>query len=1386
MNTLTPHGRPQPSLSEILEARHLRATEITPKAHAPVTDFNPSPRKQHDPFPLTDIQQAYWVGRQTHLELGSTSTHGYSEIEMARLDPEVLEGAFNQVIARHDMLRAIVGADGMQRVQDHTPRYAIPVVDLSHAKEHDIRQHLDTLRNTLSHQTFELGVWPMFELRLTQLPDAVSRLHFSVDLTLLDDSSIRLLFSDLEALIANPTTPLPAPPALTYRDYVMFREAQKQTADYAKAQEYWQQRIEFLAPPPALPTRPTADSNHPPRFNSRSFRLPSFLYARLAKRAAATNVTLTSTVLTLFAETLRQWAKAPDFTLNLTMSDRQPVHAEVERLLGNFTSLALVEIRKTDGSFAEKCQFTQRQLWEVLEHSQYSGVAVMRDLARRKGDFTSALMPVVFTSALTGGNVNTGRTSLGKTVFNTSQTPQVCLDHQLFEDNGELVFNWDSVDLFFPEGMLDDMFCAYKARVEQAISETADWLHPQQGRLAEVHEQARRAYNATHADFPNAMLHQGFLTSVDRVPENIAVISDTGKWTYRAIYIRAAALAAKLAAAGVRRHDRVAICMPKGPEQIVAVLGILFAGAAYVPVDVRWPASRRSVVLNNATPQLVLTDERTEISDVDIPIIRVSMTEPETLSAPVTALGGSSSDVAYIIFTSGSTGVPKGVVIDHRGAWNTVYFINHMKSISQTDRFIALSELSFDLSVYDIFGAFSAGAALVMPAPSDVPDVENWARIAKTHNVTIWNSVPALLQMYVDYLETNSELRPTALRFAMASGDWVPLSLYGKLKTLLPKIEMWSLGGATEASIWSIYFPISEINPDWPSVPYGRPLPNQTVHVLDDQFAQRPVYVPGDLYIGGIGVAKGYWNDADRTTRQFVTHPETGEVLYKTGDIGRFINDDTVQFLGRADNQVKLSGYRVELGEIEAQIERVEGVARSVCRVLIDTRGKQRLVAYILPRQAQIGALFKESFTVGPIPDYHDKLNFKLGLPGRRSDLSGRPIALPITPNDVCSDRNPAFFRRRSFRHFTGQAVDADDLSKLLACISRTLIRETGLPKARYGSAGSLFPVQCYITVPTVSQNGIVCGHYYYDPHAHRLIETSAAMPDQAPLFDDSLQIAGAPALEIVLVADLDAITPLYAEKALHFATLEAGMITQLLEETAPNLHLGLCQSGWVNKDVARVRFGLGAQHVILHGLIGGRIIEACLGRDGYIQEHADEANLLHALQPQVADLDEAINTALARTLPHYMRPNRLVYVDDLPLSANGKVDVSRLPLPDIEQPPSERPVDQAPNAQGGVVRQVVRELIGLADTETDENFFDLGADSLTLVRLHSRLQEKLDRKFPIVEIFRNPTLRALNAYLLAVPGGTQLASSESVGANMRRARSQLKSLRSRLSERGD
>jgi amino acid adenylation domain-containing protein len=960
-------------------------------AAAELPPLDPIPEHRFEPFPMTEIQQAYWIGRSGAFELGNVATHSYTELESSELDLDRFELAWRRLVQRHDMLRAVMLPDGRQRVLPQVPEYEVRALDLRERPEDEVEQALAQVREELSHQVLDPETWPLFDVRISLLPGDRKRLHVSRDALIYDAWSASLLLREIAELYRDPDVAL-EPLEITFRDYVLAERALRETGIYARALAYWQERLTSLPPAPELPLVRRSATEAQPRFVRRQGSLEEALWSRLRERASREGLTPSTVLLAAYAEVLGAFSKKPRFTLNLTLFQRLPFHSQVDLLVGDFTSLTLLEVEiRPRESLTQRARRLQARLWEDLDHRWVGGVRVLRELARRRGGKAGAAMPVVFTSTLGFGRVEPAPADLGRLVYSITQTPQVWLDHQVAEIDGELVFNWDAVEELFPAGMLDAMFDAYGEILRELAGGAAAWEATVRNRVPVRQLAAREAVNATAAPLPEGLLHSPFVEQAARCPEAAAVIAGPRRMSYGELDRLSNRLAHRLRRRRVAPDRLVAVVLEKGWRQVVAVLGILKAGAAYLPIDPALPRQRLHHLLAHGEVAVALTQADLVAAlewppDVVVEAVEETALAMEEATPAVPAQGP--GDLAYVIFTSGSTGLPKGVMIEHRSALNTVVDVNRRFAVAAEDRVLSVSALGFDLSVYDVFGPLSVGAALVIPEPSALRDPARLQELMEHHRVTLWNSVPALMEMLVGYAESSGKTLAESLRWVLLSGDWIAVDLPDRVRALRPQAEVVSLGGATEASIWSVLYPIGEVPASWTSIPYGRPMVNQRLHVLDDALEPRPLWVPGELYIAGEGLARGYWRDEEKTRRSFLFHPRTGERLYRTGDLARYLPSGDLEFLGREDLQVKVQGYRIELGEIEAVLAQHPAVRQVVASAVGEPRGPRRLLAHVVAHEGrEIAAESLRSFAAGKLPAYM--------VPAAFLELA----ALPLTAN---------------------------------------------------------------------------------------------------------------------------------------------------------------------------------------------------------------------------------------------------------------------------------------------------------------------------------------------------------------------------------------------------
>nr|WP_193220139.1 non-ribosomal peptide synthetase [Desulfoluna spongiiphila] len=875
------------------------------------------------PFPLTGVQYAYWLGRKKDQSLGGVGCHAYLEFDGAEVCPQRLTRAWQSLMAFHPMLGALFLENGTQQLAPAANAAPLMVRDLSALSDKEVAETLYRVRTQLSHRLLSVEEGECAGLSLSLLPEGQTRIHFDLDLLVADVESLRILLKDLYRFYSGEKR---GPGRGTWRfDRYLEEEEHRRKGEREKAKMYWRARLPDLPGAPGLPLRVRPEALDTVVFRRRVCRLSPERWQLLKKRAARYQATPAMALLTAYGEVLDRWSRHSRFLVNIPLFDRQPDYEGIDEVVADFTTLMLHEVDLSGGgSFAVRLEGTRERFQKDLAHASWSGLEVQREKARMTGR-NDNLAPVVFSCNLGAPLVDSAFEScLGRMGYMVSQTPQVWLDFQVYERDGGLDLCWDSVDDLFPENMVADMFKGFEGLMACLTEAAGRWdAEGQEPFACPVPEPC-------HPSVPvlPALLHDGFFDHAGRSPQHVALVdSDTGRQvTYAELARDALRVAALLVQRGVVPGQRVAISLPRGKDQVVAVLGVLAAGAAYVPMGPDQPPARRAVMAQKAEVVLCIADRAGVGALSSIPSTEIGEAAfMAPLQAPVSVLPEA---VAYIIFTSGSTGEPKGVAVSHRAAFNTIAAVNQRYKVGEGDVVLALSSLDFDLSVYDLFGTFFAGGSLVTVPHGARRDAGVWLTLCEAHGVTLWNSVPILFEMLLVAAEAKPGILK-GLRQVILSGDWIGLDLPERTRRVFPQCRMAAMGGATEASIWSNVHDITlPLSPRWPSIPYGKSLDNQLFRVVDDKGRDRPLWVEGELMIGGHGLAEGYTGDDALTRERFVTRKEGR--WYRTGDLGRLRPCGNLEFLGRRDFQLKIRGHRIEPGEVETAITKFPGVQQAV------------------------------------------------------------------------------------------------------------------------------------------------------------------------------------------------------------------------------------------------------------------------------------------------------------------------------------------------------------------------------------------------------------------------------------------------------------------------
>lgn len=730
------------------------------------------------------------------------------EIESSNINIERFNDALNKVIYIHPMLRTIFLPDGTQKILQKVPKYSIDCKDIRGYSDELKKKEILRMRDELAHKCNDETKWPLFNISALKLSDKDITIFTGFDMLITDSTSWQKVGEDLSKLYYHPEKSIEKS-NFTFRDYILAYEKVKFTKEYEDDKKYWLSKIDSIYKAPNLPLKTLPENITKPNFDRLTTKFDKKEWAKLKQLAREHSVTPSVLFCTIYSMVLSYWSNQNKLCINITVFNRIPFNEQVENLVGDFTSLVLLNIDNSkEKSFWDKVKLVQDAMTESLEHKLFDGIEVIRELIKTSGDINSIAMPVVFTSTLSGDSKQlSGWSSFGKIYTTLCQTPQVYLDNQIIEMNGELVICLDYVKNLFDNNDIRNMYDKYIEVVKKLINdEEIEGIQPVKADINFINN-----YNCTDEEISGTTLQKLFKNQVLKTPKNIALKFKNQTITYEELDKKSDCVAKYSKKQGVERKDFIAVKGERCIETIVNILGILKLGAAYVPLDPNYSEERTEYIVKNSKYKFIISPLLFEKVDL------------ETYENGEFKLYNDPNDTAYIIYTSGSTGKPKGVVISHKAVTNTIIDINNKFNVGEKDRLIAIS----------------------------------------------------------------------SLRLVMLSGDWIPLELKEKIVDKFSCAEIVSLGGATEASIWSIYYPIKQVE------------------------------------------------------SSFINHPTLGRI-YKTGDFGVLRREGYIEFLGRKDSQVKIRGNRVELGEIEYCLRTMKGINNAVVVDFVDGKRNKYLCAYIV------------------------------------------------------------------------------------------------------------------------------------------------------------------------------------------------------------------------------------------------------------------------------------------------------------------------------------------------------------------------------------------------------------------------------------------------------
>lgn len=945
------------------------------------------PVRRDQALPLSFAQQRLWFLDQ--LEPGNPLYNIPWTLRMrGSVDIPALEHSLNQVIRHHEALRTTFSTVGDQPVQVIHPSLDLPlgIVDLTALPHGQQQEESQRWIEEEVRRAFDLSKGPLLRANLLRLAAEDHILLLSIHHIVSDRWSMGLLSRELAALYAAKVDGKEAAPLALPIQYADFASWQRQWLSGQNLEEqlaYWKNHLRNAPPVLEVPT-------DRPRLASETFRgatanitIPRAITDMLNKLSHSHDATLFMTLLAGFSSLLSRYSGQQDIVLGTPIANRN--RAEIEGLIGFFANtLPLRTDLSGNPTFGEIISRTKETALGAYAHQDMPFEKLVEELRPERSLSHNPLVQVFFVLQnapleklqLKGLQIESieidTKTAKGDMFFWLVETPEGL--------RGRVEYNTD----LFNAATIERMLGHYQVLLEAAVANPAM-------RLAELpllttveHDQVLVKWNSTAVEYPPLCLHELITAQARLTPERVAVVFGSQQLTYAELEARSNQLARHLRKIGVSRETLVGLCVERSLEMVVALIGILKAGGAYVPLDPSYPADRIQFILEDAqapvliTQRLVLShlttlNARTVVLDTAWPEIAAESTAPLSIETQPVSL-------AYVLYTSGSTGKPKGVQIEHGNLVNFLASMRKQPGLTADDTLLAVTTLSFDIAGLELYLPLITGAKLVLASQEEAADGHKLLALLHESHATVLQATPATWRMLLE-----SGWTGTSTLKALCGGEAMPADLAAQL---LPRCaELWNMYGPTETTIWSSIFKVEA--PLDSTAPIGHPIDNTALYVLDTEFQPVPIGVAGELYIGGDGVARGYFKRPELTAEKFLADPfRPGKRIYRTGDLSKLLPDGNIQFLGRADFQVKVRGFRIELGEIESVLARHTAIQQTVVIVREDQPGDPRLVAYLVVRPGQNAASSDlRTHLKQSLPDYM--------VPSSFVTLD----ALPLTPN---------------------------------------------------------------------------------------------------------------------------------------------------------------------------------------------------------------------------------------------------------------------------------------------------------------------------------------------------------------------------------------------------
>ncbi len=918
--------------------------------YAPV-DFDPFVGEAIErTVPSTEAQREVFIASQMGKEASCAYNESVSLELKGALDVTALEQSIARLVQRHEALRGCMSSDGTRVVVHDRTDIRLELIDLSDIPQQQRSQRLEAIAAKDMTSPFDLLNGPVFRALLIKLGQEEHQLRLTGHHVLVDGWSLGIMMADISKLYSN----APLEEAVPFSDFALAVIDHSRSEDHVRTERFWLEQFNGTTPRLDLPTdkpRPRMKTYSGHRID---IELDAELTRKLKELATRSGASLVTTLLTCFEMLIHHITGQTDVVVGLPAAGQNDF--AMKQLVGHCVNLLALRSRiDEDRPFVEHLKERRSAVLDASDNQKYTFGTLVRKLNVPREAGRVPLVPAVFNVDM---NMDDGVAFAGLT-HRFISNPRRYENFELFLNatgsEKHLTLEWSyNTDLFNEQtvrgwmrdlqGIIERAHAAPSQRIAALVSPAP---------LDKDAPLPPKGWNGGLSPYPHEAMDALFERMCDRYPDSIAVEINDQRITYARLRKLVDTLAAELAARGLKQGDPVGICLDRSIATQTAMLAVLRAGGCYVPFDLSYPEERIRYMLEDAKPRYMLTHKHllpqlVACTDRAILLDAVGSAEDgEFADRPAPARGHGPDSAAYILYTSGSTGNPKGVIVPHRGVVRLVRDQNYMP-FTADQVFLQMGNLCFDASTFEIWGALLNGARLVIQ-PQQKATLREVAEVLRKHKVTTVLFPTGLFNMLVD--EQLDDLR--GLKHLVTGGDTMsPAHARKVLRTLGPGVLV-NAYGPTENSVIVTCHSVDDEAQLGASVPIGKPIANTEAYILDPAMRPVPIGVAGELYAGGDGVALGYWERPDLTAEKFVSDPFSGRPgarLYRTGDLARWRNDGTIEFLGRADTQVKLRGFRIELGEIENAMDPTRRLKDRVVICREDVPGDKQLVAYLVPK----------------------------------------------------------------------------------------------------------------------------------------------------------------------------------------------------------------------------------------------------------------------------------------------------------------------------------------------------------------------------------------------------------------------------------------------------